>query len=464
MSTATLTSQILTRLSQGQSTGTALSEAIGVSQSSISRALRQLAEEGSVLKVGTRRDARYARRRSIESVGSAWPLRRVDRAGEIHEIGTVYALAGNQYYVDVDPGALEAGFTYKGFTTGIPYWLQDQRPGGFLGRAVPSRYPELQLPDRVIDWTDDHYLRYLTQRGSDVVSDLILGNPAFNEYLAGLRHRPLIPSGERAKRYPELAREVMAGGLPGSSAHGEHPKFAALIDTPIGERAVLVKFSPPRSSAIGQRWSDLLVAEYQAHEVLRAAGILACESTLHHFDDRTYLELIRFDRESAVGRIGVTSLLAIDTSLYGNLDSWIAAGTRLLRDGRIDAQTLEQLRLVETFALLIANTDRHFGNIAFLETYTGHYQLAPIFDMLPMLFAPAHDQIPARVFAPPDPSADTLKAWPRARDLAEGYWRELARSEQVSAEFRTLCDACFRTLEAYPRTGAYAAPSEVMSG
>jgi serine/threonine protein kinase HipA of HipAB toxin-antitoxin module len=254
----------------------------------------------------------------------------------------------------------------------------------------------------------------------------------------------------------------MASGLPGSSAHGEHPKFAVLVKTPIGERAVLVKFSPPRSSAVGQRWSDLLVAEHLAHKVLRAAGLPTCESSLHHFEDRTYLELIRFDREGSNGRIGVTSLLAIDTSLYGKLDSWIAAGTRLLRDGRIDAQTLEQLRLTETFALLIANTDRHFGNIAFLEAYTGRYQLAPIFDMLPMLFAPAHDQITARVFSPPDPTADTLRAWPQARDLAEGYWRELARSEQVSAEFRPICDACLRTLEAYPRIGAYAAPSGVM--
>jgi len=462
MLTTALISKILGRLSQGQSTGTALSEAVGVSQSSISRALRQLADDGRVLKVGARRDARYSLRRSIESIGSDWPLRRVDRTGEIHEIGTVFALAADQYYVDVYPGAVDAGFAYKGFTTGIPYWLQDQRPGGFLGRAVPARYPELQLPDRVIDWTDDHYLRYLTQRGSDTVSDIILGNPAFNEYLAGIRHRPIIQTDRRREHYPELARQVMAGGLPGSSAHGEHPKFAAVIDTPIGERPVIVKFSPPRGTAVGQRWSDLLVAEHQAHEVLRAAGIPACESALHDFEGRTYLELIRFDREGGVGRIGVTSLLAIDTSYYGRLDSWIAAATRLSRDGRIDPRTLEQVRLVETFAVLIANTDRHFGNIAFFESYTGHYQLAPIYDMLPMLFAPDHDQIVARVFSPPDPASDTLSVWPRARDLAEGYWLDLAGSEQVSGEFRALCNECLHTLEAFPRVGAHAAPSRRM--
>jgi DNA-binding transcriptional ArsR family regulator len=457
VSNTALFDQIVARLALGPFTGTALRDALGVSQSSISRALRQLSSAGQVLKVGTRRDARYALRRPISTIGSEWPLRRVTPAGTIQELGTLFSIAADQFYLDVRPEAIGAGFAYRGFTKGIPHWLQDQRPGGFLGRAIPGRYPDLQLPERVIDWTDNQYLRYLTQHGSDCVSDLILGNEAFNEYLASLRHPQLIPTDQRATRYPELAREVMAGGLPGSSAHGDHPKFTALITTPAGERAVLVKFSPPRKTAIGQRWSDLLVAEHQAHEVLRAAGIPACESTVHHFEDRTYLELIRFDRRGLLGRMGVSSLLAIDTGLYGNLDNWIAAANRLARDGRISVRTLEQIRLAETFGILIANTDRHFGNIALLETYTGRYELAPIYDMLPMLFAPGHDQIVARVFSPPDPTSETLSAWPHARELAESYWRDLSRTEQVSAEFRSLCAECLRTLESFPRIGAYAA-------
>ncbi len=64
-------------------------------------------------------------------------------------------------------------FSGGGITDGIPYFLQDQRPGGFLGRAVPLRYPELGLPQRVMDWNNDHYLQYLTRRGTDSVGDLI---------------------------------------------------------------------------------------------------------------------------------------------------------------------------------------------------------------------------------------------------------------------------------------------------
>ena len=119
-------------------------------------------------------------------------------------------------------------FAWDKVSEGIPYFLQDQRPGGFLGRSVPARYPELRLPQRVIDWTDDHYLRYLTQHGAECVGDLILGAESLDEYLRVRQTRAPIPEALRSQRYPELASIVMAGGLAGSSAHGEHPKFTAV--------------------------------------------------------------------------------------------------------------------------------------------------------------------------------------------------------------------------------------------
>lgn len=430
--------------------------ALGVSQSWVSRAITRLVDDGRVLRIGSTRGARYGLRREIPGIGSLWQLNRIGRDGEVHALGTLYALAANEYYLEPTADAVARGFHWSGLSEGIPYFLQDQRPGGFLGRAVPQRYPELQLPQRVIDWTDDHYLRYLTLRGSDTVSDLILGNVAFDDYLAGLRHRAVIPGNERHTRYPQLANHVMEGGLPGSSAHGEHPKFAALIQDLSGPRQVIVKFSPPTGTDVGQRWSDLLIAEHHAHGVLRAAGLPACESRIQSIEDRMYLEVDRFDRHGAEGRVGVSSLLAIDSSQYGVLDNWIASATRLRNDNRIDTPTLEQVRLVWTFGALIANTDRHFGNLALYDNYTGRFQLAPVYDMLPMLFAPEHNQIVARLFSPPDPTSDTLRAWPRARELAESYWRDLTTDLRIGAEFRAICAACLQTLEAYPRVGAYA--------
>jgi hypothetical protein len=43
-----------------------------------------------------------------------------------------------------------------------------------------------------------------------------------------------------------------------------------------------------------------------------------------------------------------------------------------------------------------------------------------------------------------------------ARARAEEYWAMLASDLRVSAEFRTICDACLQTLKALPRTGAFA--------
>lgn len=441
---------LVTLLTRGASTGPALVEALGISQPTLSRLINPLIKAGRALRIGSTRGARYALRRDIDNAGSAWPLFRIDASGASHPVGTLYALAANQFYFSVQP---EAAFRPSELTDGLPYFLQDQRPGGFLGRGVPARYPELNLPQRTQDWTDDHYLLYLTQHGGDPLSDLVLGEAALTEYLSGLTRSPIE---DRQQEFPRLLRAAIEGGLPGSSAHGEHPKFTAFVRDERGAAGhVLVKFSPPLTNAIGQRWSDLLVAEHLAHVVLASDGISACRSRIHRFDNHTYLEVDRFDRAGGAGRIGVTSLFAIDMSHYGRLDNWIAAAARLLTDRMIGAETLETVRLLATFGMLIGNTDRHFGNLAFYDGYDGFFNLAPAYDMLPMLFAPEHNQIIARTFVPAPPTAETLASYPRARRLAEHYWQTVISDDRVSNNFRGLGAACLSALEALPRSGAY---------
>jgi hypothetical protein len=445
---------LLNRLGKGVASAAELEGVLGLSQTAVSRQLRELISAGRVLRLGSTRGARYCLLRPIEGIGSQWELRRIDAAGDVHSVGRLYALAADQYWF---ASSSQHNFAWgEIITEGLPYFLQDQRPGGFLGRLVPTRYPELGLPARVIDWTDEHYLQYLTRRGADTLGDLILGDESFNEYVESLKRRVAVAADERATAFPRLAREVMAGGLPGTSAHGEHPKFAAMFRQGETLQPLLVKFSPPVNTAVGQRWSDLLVAEHLAHEVLNEAGIPAARSRIHQFDGVTFLELERFDRQGSNGRIGVTSLLAIDTAFYGKLDNWTASAVRLHENRRIDAQTVEIVKLVWTFGALIANTDRHFGNLAMFDRYDGQFRLAPVYDMLPMLFAPQHDEVVARVFEPASPTADTLAVYPKARDLAENYWRRLAGDERVSDDFRKIAAACMETLEALPKVGAYA--------
>jgi len=440
---------ILRRLAKGSASSAELETLLAQSQSSVSRLLRELIRRDAVVRIGTTRGSRYAALRAIEGIGARWTLRRLDEQGRIHELGQLHALAGTEFYFQANA----ENFDWGGVTDGLPYFLRDQRPAGFLARGVPQRFPELSLPQRVTDWSDDHYLRYLTQRGSDTVGDLVLGDVALDDYLAPTHRRRCVRAQERAQDYPRLSAEAMEGVLPGSPVHGEHPKFAVMLQEGGASNHVLVKFSPPIDTPAGQRWSDLLVTEHLAHKVLNGANVAAARSRIHQLAGRTFLEVDRFDRAGLEGRVGVTSLASVDAMLYGKLDNWLDSARRLRRDRRIDEATLESVRLVSTFGALIANTDRHLGNLAMFDDYSGHFRLAPVYDMLPMLFAPEHDHIIARVFDPPHPTADSLRAYARARSLAELFWRAGARDVRISEEFRRICAACLAAVESLPSRG-----------
>ena len=135
------------------------------------------------------------------------------------------------------------------------------RPQGYIGRGFPALYPELRLPGRIRDWNDDHQLIALAMRGEDCVGNLIIGEESLNRFLAGQ------PRSYTRADYPNLATGALAG-QPGSSAGGEHPKFAVYSEG----RHVLVKFASGDGAA-ADRWRDLLVCEHLALEVLREAGV-----------------------------------------------------------------------------------------------------------------------------------------------------------------------------------------------
>jgi HipA-like C-terminal domain len=175
----------------------------------------------------------------------------------------------------------------------------------------------------------------------------------------------------------------MNRGLPGSFAHGEHPKFTALVAGGDRSRQVIVKFSPPMHTPTGQRWADLLVAEHLAHAHLLANGIGAPRTTVLRCGDRMFLEVERFDRVGEAGRVGVTSLLAVDAARFGMLDSWSRAAARLANHGLVPQGDAQQMRLIDAFAMQTANTGRHFGNLALFDRYDGHfvYQYTPTRDL-----------------------------------------------------------------------------------
>jgi DNA-binding transcriptional ArsR family regulator len=448
MTNASIASAVAERLVRGPNSAAELIQALNVSQTTVSRALRELERQQQVLRMGSTRGARYALRRRIASIGTNWPVYRIDEQGTPRELGVLWAIERNAYYVTAGPERIH------GLFGNLPYYLQDAKPAGFLGRAVPAAYPELALPPRVADWTDEHFLLYLTQRGADGSGDLVVGIEALNRFLAASSSPTVVSAQNRMTQYPAFAAAAMAGAPPGSSLQGEHPKFTACVADGDRRTHVIVKFSPPRSTPTGQRWVDLLTAEHSAHRVLEEAGIAACHSRLFDCDDRVFLECDRFDRIGADGRRGVVSLFAVDTQRYGRLDNWTASADRLADDSLLSAHDAERIRLLDAFGALTANTDRHFGNLTLFDRYEGLFDLAPIYDMLPMLFAPRDGQIVARQFEPMPARAGWLSVWSRARELAEVYWDRLAQDPHISRDFRQISAAALNALRAMPRRGA----------
>ena len=398
--------------------------------------------------MGKTRGARYALRRTIATIGSDWPIYRVDETGAIHTLGALEAIESNSYYVTAGLARIQ------GLFDGVPYFLQDARPGGFLGRAVPNAYPDMEFPARVVDWTDEHFLVYLTRRATDTTGALIVGSESMDRHLSGAQQAPVVSENARATEYPRFAVQAMAGTPPGSSAQGEQPKFTAWVGNSERRVAVIVKFSPPHSTAVGRRWADLLICEHIAHRVLEESGIAACRSEILDCGDRVFLQCERFDRIGSEGRLGVVSLFALDTCRYGKLDSWTASAQRLCKDRLLSAEDTDRISLLDAFGTLTANTDRHFGNITLFDDYQGVLRLAPAYDMLPMLFAPQSDQLVTRKFEAPAPRAAWLSVWPRARSLAETYWNRVIADARLSEEFRQLCVASLGVLRALPARGA----------
>lgn len=422
-----LSRHIRTRLEGGPRTRAELQRGTSASQATLSRVLRNLPE---VRRFGAGRATRYALVRPFRDLDVESPIYRVTRQGDVEEVGTITTAHGG-YIVDA-----ESGTTWH---EGLPWFLTDMVPQGFLGRRFPRNFPELELPDRLSDWSDEHALYAIARRGEDLPGNLIVGEASMQR-----RHRRggqadvwTMAGDEPIEAYRTMAERVLAGEIPGSSAAGERPKFTACAGE--GETAThyLVKFSPPINESHGRRWSDLLVCEHLAAETLRAAGFPTTRTRVHQDSDRTFLEVERFDRVGRYGRIGVVTLGALDYEFVGEGGPWPVTAAELTR-GLIQETDYERIVRLYAFGQWIANNDMHTGNLAFLHEGEFPLALAPIYDMLPMRYAPRSDEVVEIAAEAPVPNRFTLPVWHEARQLAADYWNAVAEDARVSRAFRAI--------------------------
>lgn len=399
----------------------------GISQPTVSRLVR--AAGTAVVALGRGPATRYAAVRRLPGLAARLPLHAVDAAGGLRLLGWLWPLAHGEYWCEFSdrPGELHPG---------LPYFLQDMRVQGFMGREFATRHgQDLGLPPRLADWDDDAQLLAMARHGEDLPGNLVLGDDSLHRLY---NIRDFEPLDSRADVRATYARRVEAGlqADVGSSAGGEQPKFITAWRDGDAVHHAIVKFSPAGTTPAAERWRDLLRAECLALAMLAAAGLPAARTECLLQDGRLFLESERFDRIGLNGRRSVLSLQYADMHHYGQRGTWSDVAMRLHADRLLTADDARTIRLLDTFGALIANTDRHLGNLS-LFTDGDPYALAPAYDMLPMLYRPLENgEVVARDFRPPLPTAANADVWALALALAIRYWQQLAVDAALSADFR----------------------------
>jgi len=367
------------QLSGGPMSAAQLRGKLSISQPTMSRALAELG--GEIVRFGAARSIHYTLRDNTRRLPDI-PIYRVNAEGSIRQLGTLIPVRPDGFIMRQEDGTTL-------HSDGLPWWLFDMRPQGYLGRAYIARHgAELGLPDRLKDWTDTHALWALLMHGHDIVGNILLGENARDRFLATPMPEPISLS-RKTEEYARLALEAARGETPGSSAGGEQPKFTAYATTPDGERHVIVKFSELEDGPVSERWRDLLLAENLALETLREGGIPAAKTQIIDHGGQRFLEVERFDRIGSLGRRALHSLSALDAEFAGLGTGGWPVITRILADDRqIHQEAADSANILWAFGTLIGNSDMHNGNLSFIPEQGRPYSIAPAYDMTPMAFAP----------------------------------------------------------------------------
>jgi hypothetical protein len=419
-----------------------LAQQLGVSVPTLHRLLQEA--DDHVVATGKARRTRYALRRPLRGDLTELPLYEVDREGRAEQLGTLVPVRPEGTLMSLDGSAWPVPDESRdGWWPGMPYPLYDMRPQGYMGRQFArAEHRQLAVSANPQEWSDDDCLFVLSRSGFDVTGNLILGNPAYERWLNSkvTEAAPLKTAGV-AKAYANLAEHAIAAGVAGSSAAGEFPKFTALRElrgsaTP----HVLVKFSGAGNSPSVRRWADLLVCEHLALACSATLpGVQSAASRIVTHAGRTFLEVERFDRHGLFGRSALVTLETLNAALIGDgAMDWTRLAGRLAAAGLLSADDLLRIDHVWWFGRLIANTDMHTGNLSFRPQ--GTLAVAPVYDMVPMLYAPLPGgEVPAtRSFDPPLPLPPQRAVWLAACVAAVDFWQQVSVDERISAAFRRI--------------------------
>lgn len=407
--------RIRSLLAKGPAQARLLIDLIGVSQPTLSRVIAGMGSE--IVRIGAARSIQYALRDASRGFAEV-PVYRVSVGGQLLRLGLLLPVHPEAFVLFRDDGTTQ-------HFDGLPWWGQDMRPAGYLGRAFAMSFAaKLGLPVDINTWTDAHVLRALIHHGDDLIGNLLLGDIARANFIQA---PPPVPVA--AVDYPALAEATERGDVAGSSAGGEQPKFVAY-----NGRHVLVKFTAQGDNTVTGRWRDLLLAEYLAGRVLTDSGLPAVDGRIVDIEPRRFLEVERFDRVGPLGRRAVHSLTALDSEFAGDaVAPWPVLAARLATSGVVTAKAAGLAALLYAFGVLIGNTDMHNGNLSFVSEQGRPYDIAPAYDMLPMAFRPGSGgNLPDNLNPANLQSCVPPATWRQALDLAEAYLARMRADDRFT--------------------------------
>ncbi|RTE85855.1 MULTISPECIES: type II toxin-antitoxin system HipA family toxin YjjJ [Gammaproteobacteria] len=440
-------SKILNILRAEPLTAPEICSRLGISQPTFSRELKVI--NGYVVAAGKGRARRYYRKRELRQLENeeCLPIFRVKQEGQVEKIAELFPVFPQGCFLVQDLREYKKTNQNWTFYESLPWWLADMRPQGYLGRAF-ARYlcdEQQELVD--VDprnWDDDTVLFVLARYPKETIGNLLIGEEAYQAWFS-LQEEPSLSE-------LEVYRRANSDDYFGSSAQGEQPKLLAKME----QDKYIIKFSGEVSQtqveSSANRWSDLLKAEALASEILNehSQGI-ACESRVFHVEKRTFLAVKRFDRIGELGRKGVISLSSLDAEFVGKgSSSWPEIVHELANQKVVTRQAELDTQWVWAFGQLISNSDMHLGNLSVLVDEGRPYQLAPIYDMLPMYFAPkANGDLPSEPRVTQINSVVSKESWQVAFELAVSYWQRVLACDEISTHFKVVAELQLQQVETF---------------
>jgi hypothetical protein len=185
--------------SEGPMSPAALMSRLKASQPTLFRSVK--AQHETIVALGAKRNRKIAALRNIRSLGSKIPLFIISNNGDLIPFGDLLGLYPNSFAC-----LMNSAVSRPQFYPGIPFFLDDMRPQGFLGKTFSHKHADLKLPRRVFDWNNDDILEAIARRGEDLIGNILVGAESFERYQA-LRQQKLevIDAKQPEKHYARLA-------------------------------------------------------------------------------------------------------------------------------------------------------------------------------------------------------------------------------------------------------------------